>query len=277
MRMQLFYAATAASIFVMSFLAGNNSVAAGLKPSLGIPTFQMTSNAKLFNASRSPASNLNNLDLQTELDRFLGVKKSASAKRDWEIMPNGAIEFDRNLWTASKDDEGSEVFILKKLNGATEQKRTVIRNDDQSIRTISEYRLADNKENYWFVFFLDQQLAAATTCTDKTSDGLRSCTTAIPAVCKSLPTKKTATWILPKAIVPDVDLVEKRALATVLSMRGEVHQMENMAKTGNLIGLKHKLQTTRGRLTAAPVKTEFIQQTAQLCTRMNRKVPATFW
>ncbi len=271
MRMQLFYAATATSIFLTSFLAGNNSMAAGPKPSLGLPVMQMSSNAKLFNASRSPSSVSVGADIQAELDRFLQVRKPASVKhapRDWEVKSDGTIEFDKNLWTASKDDEGSEVFIFKKPTGATEQKRTVIRNDDQSIRTISEYRLVDKKENYWFVFFLDQQLAAATTCTDKTSDGLRSCTTAIPSVCKSLPADKTTEWTLPKAIVPDVDLVEKRALATVLSMRGEGHQMENMAKTGNLIGLKHKLQTTRGRLTAAPVKTEFIEETAMLCQRL---------
>ena len=144
----------------------------------------------------------------------------------------------------------------------------MIRNDDKTIRTISEYSIVNNKENYWFVFFLDQKLAAATTCTDKTADGLRNCSTAIPSVCKSLPKSKATDWTLPKPVVPDVDLVEKRALATVLSMRGEGHQMENMAKTGNLIGLKHKLQTTRGRLTAAPVKSEFIQQTAALCSRI---------
>ncbi len=269
MRMQLFYAATAASIFLMSFLAGNISMAAGVKPSLGLPpVMQMSSNAKLFNASRSPSSIAPAADIQAELDRFLEVKKSAIAKRDWEVTPNGAIEFDKNIWTASKDDEGSEVFVLKKPVGATEQKRTVIRNDDQSIRTISEYRLVDNKETFWFVFFLDQQLAAATTCTDRTADGLRSCTTAIPAVCKSLPIGKSTEWTLPKSIVPDVDLVEKRALATVITMRGETHQVENMAKTGNLIGLKNKMQTTRGRLTAAPVKSEFIEETAALCHRL---------
>lgn len=271
MRVQHFYAAIATSTLLMSFLAGNNSMAAGVKPSLGLPpVMQMSSNAKLFDASRSPASLSAGADIQAELDRFLGVKASATAKRDWEIKPDGNIEFDKNIWTASKDEEGSEIYLIKKPVGATEQKRTVIRNEDRRIRTISEYRLVDQKENYWFVFFLDQQLAAATTCTDKTSDGLRSCTTAIPSVCKSLPASKTTEWTLPKAIVPDVDLVEKRALATVLSMRGEGHQMENMAKTGNLIGLKHRLQTTRGRLTATPVKSEFIRETAALCQRFQR-------
>lgn len=259
MRMRLFYAAMA----MVSFLAGSFSSAANSES----PIMKMSSNVSLFSSSANaavlPASGAG---IQAELDRFLEIRKPV-AKRDWEVRADGKIEFDKTVWSATKDEEGSEVFEVKKPSGATEQKRTVIRNDDQTIRTISEYRLINQKENYWFVFFLEQKLAAATTCTDKTADGLRSCATAIPSVCKSLPASKAADWSLPKAVVPDVDLVEKRALATVLSMRGEGHQMENMAKTGNLIGLKHKLQTTRGRLTTTPVKTEFIKETAQLCDR----------
>ncbi len=260
--MRFFYAAAPAALAI--FLAGNFSIAAAPPP----PVMQMSSNAKLFNASRAPSSVAIGADIQTELERFLKEQKPASQKRDWQVRADGAIEIDPSLWTASKDDEGSEVFSLKKPVGATEQIRTVIRNEDKSIRTISEYRLNNKKEKYWFVFFLDQKLAAATTCTDETPDGLRSCTTAIPSVCQSLQGSTTTEWTLPKAVVPDVDLVEKRALATVLSMRGEGHQMENMAKTGNLIGLKHKLQTTRGRLTTAPVKSEYIKDALQLCSRI---------
>lgn len=259
MRVRLFYAA----IIALSFLAGSFSHAGNTEP----PIMKMTSNVSLFSSSASAANlPVASANLQAELDRFLEVRKPA-AKRDWQVKADGKIEFDKEVWTQSKDEEGSEIFTAKKPKGATEQKRTVIRNDDQTIRTISEYSIANNKENFWFVFFLDQKLAAATTCTDKTADGLRKCATAIPSVCKSLPTSKAVDWTLPKPVVPDVDLVEKRALATVLTMRGEGHQMENMAKTGNLIGLKHKLQTTRGRLTTTPVKAEFIAETAQLCDR----------
>jgi hypothetical protein len=259
--MRLFYAAMSA---VVIFLAGSFSHAGNTR------IMSMSSRYSLFspsaNAARSPAST--SADIQAELDRFLD-KRKPSAKRDWEVTAGGKIEFDKKIWTLSKDEEGSEVYLAKRPLGATEQKRTVIRNDDQSIRTISEYSLnKDRKENYWFVFFLDQKLAAATTCTDDTKDGLRTCSTAIPSVCKSLPTSKAAGWTLPKAIVPDVDLVEKRALATVITMRGESHQVENMAKTGNLIGLKHKMQTTRGRLTTTPVKSEYIAETSALCARL---------
>ena len=265
MRMRLFHAATAVIIFLaVNFFLLPFTLAAGPQA----PVMKMSSNISLFSSTANASTAAATANIQTELERFLVDRKPASLKKDWQIKSDGKIDFDKNIWTATKDDEGSEVFELKKPFGASEQKRTVIRNDDQSIRTISEYRLIDKKENYWFVFFLDQHLAAATTCTDKTADGLRNCITAIPSVCKSLPTSKAVDWTLPKAVVPDVDLVEKRALATVLSMRGEGHQMENMAKTGNLIGLKHKLQTTRGRLTAAPVKSEYIAETAALCARL---------
>jgi hypothetical protein len=267
MRMQLFCAAMTA----LTFLAGNFSIASEAT-SIAPPIMKMSSNASIFDASRSPSSV--GADVQKELDRFLGVRAPAS-KRDWEVKPDGKISFDKEVWSATKDVEGSEVYTLKKTaarpnSGAKneiEQKRTVIRNEDQTVRTVSEYRIENKKETYWFVFFLDQKLAAATTCSDKTPDGLRECVTAIPSVCKSLPKNRATEWTLPKAVIPDVDLVEKRALATVLTMRGEEHQVENMAKTGNLIGLKHKLQTTRGRLSTSPVKANDIKEVAQLCDR----------
>lgn len=260
MQVRYFCAVVAMLSFSTASLIRSSTYAASNEP----PIMSISSNAGLFSGSRSPASQSLGADLQAELDRFLGSRKPA-AKRDWEVKPDGQIVFDKSVWNSTTDAEGSEVFTLKKSD--SEQKRTVIRNEDKTIRTISEYRLDSKKENYWFVFFLDQKLAAATTCNDKTKDGLRNCVTAIPSVCKSLPKNRATSWTLPKAVIPDVDLVEKRALATVLSMRGESHQMENMAKTGNLIGLKHKLQTTRGRLTSSPVKTEYIKETSELCAR----------
>lgn len=257
-----------AALVALSFLAGNFSKAVTPEP----PIMKMSSNVGLFSASSSASVATTSASIQSELDRFLQERKPASNKRDWEIQADGKISFDKNLWSVEKDADGGEVFTAKRSQSASEIKRSVIRNEDQTIRTISEYRITkDQKENFWFVFFLDQKLAAATTCTDKTPNGLRNCVTAIPSVCKSLPKNKAtgsaSAWSLPKPVIPDVDLVEKRAIATVVSLRGEGHQMENMAKTGNLIGLKDKHQTTRGRLTSAPVKSEFIQEAADLCER----------
>ena len=149
MRMRLFCAAAAA----LTLMAGNFSKAADAEKNSMPPVMRMSASLGLFDSSSASASGALATGVQAELDKFLGERKPASEKRDWEIKADGKIDFDKNLWSASKDSDGGEVFTSKKTSGSTSEiKRSVIRNEDQSIRTVSEYRVAKDKTENFCLF-----------------------------------------------------------------------------------------------------------------------------
>jgi hypothetical protein len=58
----------------------------------------------------------------------------------------------------------------------------------------------------------------------------------------------------PKKVADQLKVLEVRAIATILAMRGPEHQLDNLAKHGNRLGLNNPLQTTKGKLTSKDVK-----------------------
>ena len=124
-----------------------------------------------------------------------------------------------------------------------------------SIESFTAYSLRANTstagtkpETSASVFFESGKLKAFTICEDaggKDSLG-RTCVTATPKLCENLKKSDAIQTDTLKA----VDTFEMRAIATILTLRGPDHQLDNVVRTGNRLGLKSAMQTTKGQLLA---------------------------
>lgn len=168
-----------------------------------------------------------------------------------KIDDAGKIEAETEKWKLDKDPEGTELFTAKT---GPETRVAAMKNEDHQLDSLTTYSLggAAKAETSYTVFFKKGKLAAFTNCEDaneKSSVG-RSCVTATPKLCQNL---KKSEGIDPETL-KEVDLYEMRSLAAILTLRGADHQLENVVRSGNRLGLKSALQTTKGLIYALAKK-----------------------
>lgn len=181
-----------------------------------------------------------------EISRALSLLAPADG---WSLKPDQKTEFDTRSWALEALADGSEIFTFK---GKTpEQKRAVLR-DKGNLSSVSAYTLQslgkkDQREDSASVVFHKGRLYALTKCTDNGGADGRDCLTVTRQVCEFV---KEPAVEFPKKLSDELKVIEVRALATILTLRGADHQLENVSKHGNRLGLKDPLQTTKGKLTA---------------------------
>lgn len=171
------------------------------------------------------------------------------------IDETGNVKPDKKNWLAEKEEDGTELFTLKAKKSADSSVRAAaLKGKDGKLESLTAYKLTDVKkssskeEDASTVFFESSKLAALTSCEDREASGApgRICVTATTKLCSAL---QNGTGVTAE-ILKEMDAYEMRALAIVLTLRGSDHQLDNVVKTGNRLGLKSALQTTKGQLMA---------------------------
>ena len=169
------------------------------------------------------------------------------------ITHDGELRADKSKWTSSKESDGTELLTSKEKEPA--EARVAVIRSKTTLESFTSYSLkaaatgtTTKPETSSSVFFDQGKLAAFTMCEDsggKDSLG-RTCVTATPKLCQDL--KKSEP--IEEDTMKKVDSFEMRAIATILTLRGADHQLDNVVRTGNRLGLKSALQTTKGQLVA---------------------------
>lgn len=165
-----------------------------------------------------------------------------------EIEQNGkTYRLKSTTWKHERDTEGTDI-----LSDQKQAKVAVLKTGDGVIESVISYRL-DRKEkasleNSSALFFGDGHLKALTQCEERAEFEKvgRVCITATPKLCRDL---RTGQGVNPDDLA-GLESFETRALASILTLRGSDHQLDNMVKSGNRLGLKSGLQTTKGQLIA---------------------------
>lgn len=183
-----------------------------------------------------------------ELQRALSLLTPATG---WSITPDQKAAFDTKLWNLESLTDGSEIFTLLEPKPSVEQKRVILR-DKGVLSSVSAYTLdplqkGAMKEQSSSVVFHKGRLYALTQCSDNGDKAGRDCLTVTKNVCEFVNQPQRE---LPAKVSDELKVVEVRALATILTLRGVNHQLENVAKHGNRMGLKDPMQTTKGKLIA---------------------------
>lgn len=168
------------------------------------------------------------------------------------VKENGTLQFSTKDWKQVKDTDGTQILVSKSKK-SPESKAAIIYGPSESLESLTAYSLSEKKseqsvqsETASAVFFNKGKLTAYTQCEDsaeKESLG-RICVTATPRLCQALKRGE----IVPKEVFKEMDLFEMRSLAMLLTLRGPDHQLDNMVRSGNRLGLKSALQTTKGQL-----------------------------
>ena len=168
-------------------------------------------------------------------------------------------------WKIEHDKEGTDVLTAAKANA----RAAVLHSADGKPEALVSYQLspakkgaADKPESSNGFFFKEGRLAALTTCEDSgEKDSLgRICVTATSKLCSNL--RNGVGLDVPT--LSELDAYEMRALASILTLRGSDHQLDNVLRSGNRLGLKTSLQTTKGQLLALA---------KQLAKELGRAVP----
>jgi len=184
-------------------------------------------------AARSP------LDY-AEASRFLKVPL--------QLTREGHLSFQKTQWERVLDSDGTELLSARKQKA----RAALMKDKDGKPEALISYKLNQKgkteRESSNALFFERGRLSAVTTCEEfeKARDLGRICVTATPALCTDL---RNGNGIDPKSL-EDTEKYETRALASILTLRGPDHQLDNMIATGNKLGLKSSLQTTRGQILA---------------------------
>lgn len=192
------------------------------------------------------------------------------------IDRKGALSFDKAKWKVQRDDDGTELLTLK---DKSEAKAAILKGKDGAVESVTTYALKNDAkekevkalpEDAATVFFKEGTLAAFTQCTDEGKKGEmgRICVTATLKLCQQL---KAGAEVNGETI-KEMDLFEMRALALLLTLRGSDHQLDNMLRSGNRLGLKSGLQTTKGQLLA--LAKQIAKETAPKTNREIAKAPA---
>ncbi len=178
-----------------------------------------------------------------EIDRALKLLNPAPG---WSIKADQKVEFDARDWSLETLADGSEIFTFK--GRAQEQKRVILRDNGQ-LSSISAYTLAAGakpaREESSSVVFHKGRVHALTKCTDAGGKEGRDCLTVTPGVCEYVNGPALG---FPAKLSEELKVLEVRALATILTLRGADHQLENVSRHGSRLGLKDPLQTTKGKL-----------------------------
>lgn len=191
----------------------------------------------------------------------LPVPKSAVEKallflnpaKGWSVNSTQKVDFDQKLWTREALADGSEIFSYQTAKVSEEEQKRAILRDGENLSSISSYQLAPLKkgkkaqeERSASVVFLKGDLFAITQCRDDGTKLGRNCITVTPDVCDYIKAEQTVE--VPSKVSEQLKVLEIRALATILTLRGTSHQLENVARHGNRLGLNNPLQTTKGKL-----------------------------
>ena len=165
----------------------------------------------------------------------------------YKLSADGKIEADSSKWKIEHDGDSTDLLTSK---SGDETRIAAMKNADGAIESFTSYVLKNAKksESDTTVFFDKGKMTAYTTCEDTgAKDSLgRVCVTATPQLCQSL---KKGDGVEVETL-KQTDLFEMRALAAILTLRGPDHQLENVVKSGNRLGLKSGLQTTKGQIYA---------------------------
>lgn len=173
--------------------------------------------------------------------------------KGWSVNATQRVDFDQKLWTREALGDGSEIFSYQAAKSKEEEQKRAILRDGENLSSISSYQLAPAKkgakiqeERSASVVFHKGDLFAVTQCRDDGTKLGRNCITVTPDVCEYV--KEEEPKEFPKKVSEQLKVLEIRALATILTLRGTNHQLENVARHGNRLGLNNPLQTTKGKL-----------------------------
>lgn len=188
---------------------------------------------------------------QPTIERALAFLNPA---KGWSVNASQKVEFDQKIWAREALSDGSEIFSLQTRAQDEEQKRAILR-DGENVSSISSYQLEPAKkgkknqeERSASVVFFKGDLFAITQCRDDGTKLGRNCLTVTPDVCEYVKQAAAAEAEVPSKVSEQLKVLEIRALATILTLRGPNHQLENVARHGNRLGLNNPLQTTKGKL-----------------------------
>lgn len=167
------------------------------------------------------------------------------------ITDDGSLKADASKWKIEKEADGTELLTSKKNSDV---RIAAIKSKD-GLESFTYYSLQSapksssvKPEESGSLLFQKGKLTSYTACEDtaaKDSIG-RVCVTATPKLCQTL---KKAEAVGPE-IMKEMDVAEMRSLAIILTLRGPDHQLDNVVRFGNRLGLKSALQTTKGQIIA---------------------------
>ncbi|HVK60625.1 MAG TPA: hypothetical protein VM432_03700, partial [Bdellovibrionales bacterium] len=167
-----------------------------------------------------------------------------------EFNDAGELAFAKSKWTREVEGKDTELFTAV---GPVQGRVAVLRGKDGKTESLTAYKLgaapdktaAPSEEEASTMFFEKDQLSAYSTCEERTGEPAigRICVTATPKLCKAL---KAGKGVAPE-VLKEMDTYEMRGLAILLTLRGSDHQLDNVVRTGNRLGLKSALQTTKGQ------------------------------
>lgn len=180
------------------------------------------------------------------------------------ITPDGVLKPEGSKWTMEKETDGTELFTAKNADA-----RVAAMKSPEGLESFTYYSLQSPQKNEISssIFFAKGKIAAVTSCEFESSKSTvgRVCVTATPKLCQTLKKQEP----LGPDTIKEMDLFEMRALATILTLRGPDHQLDNVVKTGNRLGLKSSLQTTKGQLVA--LSRQIAKETATQTTTGTKK------
>ena len=228
--------------------------------------------------AQTPAPNFD-----THTTQFIPTDKT------WKFDSQGDVLFDKKLWSFERQGDGSEIFIEKTGNKEPMMKRLVMLLEN-GVRAFSHFKLftpkdkqrKEKEEVSSFVFQSKGLIESVTQCEDRGAKPERTCTTVTRPMCQyvnamvartieqdkleSDPAKLGPILIVPtKSILIDAERLEIKALATIITLRGADHQLDNLVRTGSLMGVKKVTQTTRGRIGGKDPDIFTLNQIRQMC------------
>jgi hypothetical protein len=193
------------------------------------------------------------------LNDYAFTAKLVSLPAHLQVNSAGLSEYDKKAWSIETQDDGTELYTLKsksqsksksksKTKKKPEARAAIMRDKKGDLESMTAYELSDKlsggDETAGAMIFETGRLRAFTSCETENSVG-RVCVTATPDLCHAL----KAGNVRPEEM-KQMETYEMRALAILLTLRGTDHQLDNMVKSGNRLGLKTALQTTKGQLLA---------------------------
>ena len=178
------------------------------------------------------------------------AESSRFIKLPLALSRDGKLNYKTENWKSETDPDGTDLLTAKKLRA----RAAVLKNKSGKVEALVSYVMkpetmntkSDLEEGQALYFDGDGHLAAVTVCDEvKAARDLgRVCVTATPKLCGDL---RSGKGVDPETL-QRAESFETRTLASLLTLRGSDHQLDNLLKTGNRLGLKSSLQTTRGQL-----------------------------
>ena len=190
---------------------------------------------------------------------------------DWSVPARGPTRFSRSKWTREDEGSGVEMFSRKPARAAAAEEKRVVMRDGDSLSSAGRYALftgSSAREESAAVMADDVGWASYTQCEDRGAG--RVCATVTPEICGKMKSDQVE---LDEKDFAGLEKSETRAIALILAMRGSEHQLDNVVRYGNRMGLKDPAQTTKGRLMRAADYPEFPKELRSACSKMASATP----